>query len=942
MSTVTPPTARALLALLAPALGAMSACKPDGGLTKFNSPPEAQITAPAPDAAALAGTALTLRGAASDPNHDTDSLSTRWFVDGAEACAAAPPAADGTTTCEITVPNGTSVEIRLEVIDPEGAADTASQSLAITPNAAPTVTIAAPLADDVHYSDQLITFRGTVADAEDPADALTVWWEDGATRLDAVEATPNASGEVLGYAALAEGPHALELHARDSAGNESIATVLIDVGPPNTAPACAFTAPVDGGASEAGERVDLRATVSDPDVPADRLRVDWSSDKDGPLGNSTPDSAGLVAFSTGDLSVDTHRLTLTVQDEVGATCTTALTWTVGTPPSIVLEAPLDGEVVNEGEALTFTALVTDGEDVPGDLWVTWESDIDGVFAAGPPDSAGVAETVETSLTRGSHQLTATVTDTTGLFTQARLGFVVNGPPVISALTITPNPAANDGTLSCAASATDPDGGAPALAYAWTNTTRGTSLASGPSLTLTSALAAPGDTLTCAATATDGDGGSATASTTVTLSNRPPVATATLSPSSGVTRTSTLTCTGSATDADADSTSLSFAWTVNGAPVSASSSAASLSTLAGAFVAGQLVACTVTANDGKGGAATDTAQVTVGNTAPVVGTVSLSPTAPATNDTLTANTTTSDADGDALTVRYDWTVGSSVVQSGPSNSLIGAYFSRGDRVFVVVTANDGTTTTSATSPTVTVANTAPGAPGVEITPAAPEAGDSLVCAVTTPSADADGDALAYQFAWEVNGVAYTGATDDLMESIVDGSDVAGSERWTCIVRVSDGTDISIATAEATVAHPAPEGCDGIDNDADGLVDEEGDCPCPNQSYDGHGYMVCATTATYATNEAFCATYGYHAIKIESSAENTFIRSLSSDRMWIGLEETGGAFRWFDGTTPTFTSWDSAFSQPDPPTDEPCVAFWSGGWHDVVCTSTAYTIACEADG
>ena len=50
------------------------------------------------------------------------------------------------------------------------------------------------------YSDQLVTFRGAVGDAEDAPASLLAWWEDGATRLDAIETVPTASGQVLGLA----------------------------------------------------------------------------------------------------------------------------------------------------------------------------------------------------------------------------------------------------------------------------------------------------------------------------------------------------------------------------------------------------------------------------------------------------------------------------------------------------------------------------------------------------------------------------------------------------------------------------------------------------------------------------------------------------------------------------------------------------------------------
>ena len=86
------------------------------------------------------------------------------------------------------------------------------------------------------------------------------------------------------------------------------------------------------------------------------------------------------------------------------------------------------------------------------------------------------------------------------------------------------------------------------------------------------------------------------------------------------------------------------------------------------------------------------------------TVRLSPSTVYTNDTLTANVTTSDAEGDSLTVTYDWYVDGSSVQDGADNTLSGvSYFDKDQTVFVIVTADDGTDTTSVTSSTVTVLN-----------------------------------------------------------------------------------------------------------------------------------------------------------------------------------------------------------------------------------------------
>ena len=73
-------------------VGVLSACRPDTGLVKFNSRPEAQVTAPSDGASVLEGTTVTLRGAASDPDHATTDLLARWFTGDAEACASTAPA----------------------------------------------------------------------------------------------------------------------------------------------------------------------------------------------------------------------------------------------------------------------------------------------------------------------------------------------------------------------------------------------------------------------------------------------------------------------------------------------------------------------------------------------------------------------------------------------------------------------------------------------------------------------------------------------------------------------------------------------------------------------------------------------------------------------------------------------------------------------------------
>ena len=242
-------------------------------------------------------------------------------------------------------------------------------------------------------------------------------------------------------------------------------------------------------------------------------------------------------------------------------------------------------------------------------------------------------------------------------------------------------------------------------------------------------------------------------------------------------------------------------------------------------------------------------------------VTLSPSTVATNDPLSASVVSSDADGDALSLSYDWYVDGVLTRSGSSSSLSGAsYFDRDEVVYVEVTADEGADTDSETSSSVTVDNTAPSAPEVAITPEEPEAGDDLTCAVTTASTDADGDALTYAFTWEVNGVAYSSAVDGALASVVDGADVGEGESWTCSVTADDGSEV---------------GDEGADS-----VSPTSDEPC-------HAvYMNAATSSATFTNTGFGVGTG--AWTFEWWLKHEGGRSTSTDMHLFNMNESYSAY------------------------------------------------------
>ena len=50
---------------------------------------------------------------------------------------------------------------------------------------------------------------------------------------------------------------------------------------------------------------------------------------------------------------------------------------VGYRPEATISTPTTGETFNEGDTVTFSGVVSDNEDDPTDLSVSWTSDLDG-------------------------------------------------------------------------------------------------------------------------------------------------------------------------------------------------------------------------------------------------------------------------------------------------------------------------------------------------------------------------------------------------------------------------------------------------------------------------------------------------------------------------------------------------------------------------------------
>jgi hypothetical protein len=226
---------------------------------------------------------------------------------------------------------------------------------------------------------------------------------------------------------------------------------------------------------------------------------------------------------------------------------------------ISLTNPTNNETFAQGENVTFVAEITDNEDAADQLTVEWSSSLDGIFSTTGPNSSNIAQFTTSSLTAGTHAITVTATDTTGLYTDALLNINIDGIPTQPTVTISPNPATTGDDLTATATgSTDADGGNITYSYEWvygSNTVNGS--------TLSSSETTKGQEWTVTATPNDGMADGPSVSQTVTIGNTAPEnLVVTITPNTAVYNDSELTCSATANDVDtADTLQYTYEWSI---------------------------------------------------------------------------------------------------------------------------------------------------------------------------------------------------------------------------------------------------------------------------------------------------------------------------------------------------------------------------------------------
>lgn len=470
------------------------------------------------------------------------------------------------------------------------------------------------------------------------------------------------------------------------------------------------------------------------------------------------------------------------------------------PPVVAIENPTDGAVIDANVPVMLQGRVIDKsyEDELHLIDVLWAVNGGRVCDTAVFDTAGLS-TCEHVFDAGTATVTLTATDPAGQTASAEIELTVlaGNAPEVEILTPSTGDRVNEGDIVLfSATVADIEDRPADLTVSWESDLDGVINTTGAASSGDLEFATDGLTVgthSITLSVTDSDGNTGVDRLTLFVNGPPGQPTVQITPDpAGADDTLRATIVTEAPDPNADAIAYTYAWYRNGIVTTHTGD-----TVPAADTArGDVWRVEATPSDGYDVGPAGVDDITIGNAAPSITSVTIEPTVAYTNDTLTAVPSGfSDSDGDAAAYRYQWAVNGVEVAGATDATLPGTYFVKGDDVTVTVRPWDGSVEGSAvTSGVREIQNSLPSAPVVAIDPEYPEDDDALDCTLVAESTDADGDPITYTYAWENNGTA-----SSVTSYRVGSTYTSNGDTWECTVTPNDGTADGTAAVDSVVVN-----------------------------------------------------------------------------------------------------------------------------------------------
>lgn len=598
--------------------------------------------------------------------------------------------------------------------------------------------------------------------------------------------------------------------------------------------------PSDGSSFRTAEPILFKAFFQSTIYTPDQLSHTWSA---GPTticetAAVNADGYGTCTWTFYDFGEQTVTVSVVDPNSDFGDYTITINIVENFPPSITVNNPVADGIYDSSDLVDINLLVDDAEDAAHDLTLHIETNIDGVTEAlNVPEEVPSDGQYKTSvaLTPGEQQLTFTVTDTLGAYASSTFLVVVTQSPSAPVVSIAPDPARSGEQLNAQidVESTDPDGDDITYSYSWIIDSTQLSLPATKDF-IDATTTERGQNVELWVTPSDGYLEGPPGYALLTIGNSPPALTGcSITPSSPLGDDELTAVPSGWSDYDGDPEDHTYNWLVKEGTNWIDAGVITATYPASATERDQILKVECIPFDGyEEGASVTSSSVQIGNSVPSIGSCSITPGSPDTDNKLTANPSgLDDSDNDPVSVTYEWSVNGSIQNGVTGNTLNKSKTLKGDVVDVYCTPNDGIVDGTGASSSVTIGNSAPGDATVSFSPADAETNDRIDVLIDTEAADSDGDSLTYTYEFSANGTLQQGPSS---KSYISKNIVQRDETWSVSVIANDGTasgpaanaDITIANAAPTLTDceitPASPGTtDDLFGEGSGFSDLEGD-------------------------------------------------------------------------------------------------------------------------